>query len=350
MLNTVKNVQYLKPLFQCKKYEKDFIINDILQKMLPLLDNQELDILKKVLNYELSEYIFVEKKIADNDFINNNEDLIKKFLTAKKIEGRSDKTIEYYKMIINKLIETLNKSIDKITTENLREYLINYQQLNNSSKVTIDNMRRIFNSFFTWLEEEDYIIKNPVKRIHKIKTPKIIKETFTDEELEIMRQNCKNERDLALLNLLISTGIRVGEVINLNREDINFTERECVVFGKGAKERIVYFDARTKIHLKNYLESRNDTNPALFVSLHAPFERLQISGVEVRLREFGEELNINKVHPHKFRRTLATMAIDKGMPIEQLQRLLGHEKIDTTMHYAMVKQSNVKLAHRKFIS
>lgn len=236
-----------------------------------------------------------------------------------------------------------------ITTDDLRSYLTCYQTEKNSSKVTIDNIRRILSSFFSWLEDEDYILKSPVRRIHKVKSASTIKETYSDESLETMRDNCETLRDLALIDILASTGMRVGELVLLNRDDINFEERECVVFGKGSKERIVYFDARAKIHLQNYLKSRSDNNPALFVSLRAPYHRLKIGGVEVRLRELGKRLNLPKVHPHKFRRTLATMAIDKGMPVEQLQRLLGHQRIDTTLQYAMVKQSNVKIAHRKYI-
>ena len=247
------------------------------------------------------------------------------------------------------MFESINKAVKHIITDDLRDYLTNHQKERNSSRVTIDNIRRILSSFFAWLEDEDYIVKSPVRRIHKVKTGANIKETYSDETLELMRDKCTELRDLAMIDILASTGMRVGEMVLLNREDINFTERECVVFGKGDKERIVYFDARTKIHLQNYLESRKDFNSALFVSLKAPYGRLQISGVEQRLRNFGRKLNIPKVHPHKFRRTLATMAIDKGMPIEQLQRLLGHSRIDTTLQYAMVKQSNVKIAHRKFI-
>lgn len=247
------------------------------------------------------------------------------------------------------MLDTLGKRIQEIETNDLREYLTNYQQEKKSSRVTIDNIRRILSSFFSWLEDEDYILKSPVRRIHKVKAASTVKETYTDEALENMRDNCDNIRDLALIDMLASTGMRVGELVLLNREDINFAERECVVFGKGDKERIVYFDARTKIHLRNYLNSRVDSNNALFVSLRAPYDRLKIGGIEVRLRELGRQLDIPKVHPHKFRRTLATMAIDKGMPVEQLQRLLGHRRIDTTMQYAMVKQSNVKLAHKKYI-
>lgn len=328
---------------------KNQIINEITQQMLPVLNNFELEKLQTALNLCLENYEIAEIK-SENISNYNNQHFIELFLGAKKIEGCSYKTLKYYRATINNTLNSINKEVKNIVTDDLRKYLTKHQEDHSSSRVTIDNIRRILSSFLAWLEDEDYIVKSPVRRIHKIKTGTNIKETYSDEALELMRDKCTELRDLAMIDILASTGMRVGELVLLNREDINFNERECVVFGKGDKERIVYFDARTKIHLKNYLESRNDTNPALFVSLYSPFERLQISGVEVRLREFGKKLNINKVHPHKFRRTLATMAIDKGMPIEQLQKLLGHSRIDTTLQYAMVKQSNVKLAHRKFIS
>ena len=244
----------------------------------------------------------------------------------------------------------MNQSVRRITTEEIRTYLSDYQKINRCSNVTIDNIRRNISSFFSWLEEEDYILKSPMKRIHKIKTDKVVKETLSDETLECLRDNCDNIRDLAIIDLLASTGMRVGELVKININDIDFENRECVVFGKGNKERPVYFDARTKIHLKNYINSRSDDNPALFVSLDKPYNRLQISGVEIRLRNLGKRLGINKVHPHKFRRTVATKAIDKGMPIEQVQNLLGHSQIDTTMHYAMVNQNNVKESHRKYVA
>ena len=265
------------------------------------------------------------------------------------MQGCSEKSLTYYRKTIEAMSEKIGKAITHITTNDLRSYLTDYQMEKKSSKVTIDNIRRILSSFFSWLEDEDYILKSPVRRIHKVKTATTIKETYTDEALETMRDNCDTLRDLALIDMLASTGMRVGELVLLNRDDINFEERECVVFGKGSKERMVYFDARTKIHLQNYLAQRTDSNNALFVSLKAPYERLQIGGVETRLRELGKRLSLPRVHPHKFRRTLATMAIDKGMPVEQLQRLLGHQRIDTTLQYAMVKQSNVKIAHRKYI-
>jgi site-specific recombinase XerD len=271
------------------------------------------------------------------------------FLSAKRIEGCSEKSLVYYRKTIDAMLVAIGKGVSHITTDDLRSYLTGYQTAKNSSKVTIDNIRRILSSFFSWLEDEDYILKSPVRRIHKVKSASTIKETYSDESLETMRDNCENLRDLALIDILASTGMRVGELVLLNRGDINSEERECAVFGKGSKERIVYFDARAKIHLQNYLNSRIDNNPALFVSLKAPYHRLKIGGVEVRLRELGKRLNLPKVHPHKFRRTLATKAIDKGMPIEQVQHLLGHTKIDTTLGYAMMDDENVRISHKKFL-
>lgn len=324
---------------------KEQLIEEIQLKMLNHLSNEQLILLRNTLQEAFSK---VEVSISD---IPQKADKtpVEAFISAKRIEGCSEKTLKYYQRTIDALLTALGKSAQQLTTEDLRDYLTNYQRKRQSSKVTIDNIRRILSSFFSWLEDEDYIIKSPVRRIHKVKTAKVLKDTYTDEELELMRDNCRSVRDLAMIDLFASSGMRVGELVALNREDINFSERECVVLGKGDKERMVYFDARTKLHLQDYLAERSDTNPALFVTLRAPHERLQIGGVESRLRNLGQQLHLQKVHPHKFRRTLATTAIDKGMPIEQVQQLLGHQKIDTTMHYAMVKQQNVKLAHRKYI-
>lgn len=326
---------------------KQTIINQVIQEMLPYLNNAQTEQLQKALQHTLYNVKIIENNNDDN--IHSKQDLVELFLAAKRIEGCSEKSLKYYEATINAMLTTVDKDVKQIVTDDLRTYLTEYQSRKHSSRVTIDNIRRILSSFFSWLEDEDYIIKSPVRRIHKVKTASNIKETYSDEALEMMRDNCTELRDLAMIDMLASTGMRVGEMVLLNREDINFNERECVVFGKGDKERIVYFDARTKIHLLNYLGSRTDNEPALFVSLREPHQRLKIGGVEVRLRTLGKRLNIPKVHPHKFRRTLATMAIDKGMPIEQLQQLLGHRRIDTTLQYAMVKQSNVKIAHRKYI-
>lgn len=328
----------------------DEFVNDVLRDMLAYLDNGQAEQLRRVLKHNLSGYEIQRRTDSTTENTSTeNTRLTDAFLSAKRIEGCSEKSLSYYRKTIETMSEKIGKGITHITTNDLRCYLTDYQTERKSSKVTIDNIRRILSSFFSWLEDEDYILKSPVRRIHKVKTAVTIKETYTDEALETMRDHCDSLRDLALIDMLASTGMRVGELVLLNRDDINFEERECVVFGKGSKERMVYFDARTKIHLQNYLAQRTDSNNALFVSLKAPYERLQIGGIESRLRELGKRLSLPRVHPHKFRRTLATMAIDKGMPVEQLQRLLGHQRIDTTLQYAMVKQSNVKIAHRKYI-
>ena len=325
---------------------KENLITDIVQEMLPYMNNAQGKHLQNVLQMVLSDYEVTKSKVIDKEI---EQDFVELFLSAKRIEGCSEKSLKYYKSTIESMLNELQKGVKYIITDDIRGYLTEYQEKNKSSKVTIDNIRRILSSFFSWLEDEDYILKSPVRRIHKVKTGTNIKETYSDEALELMRDSCTELRDLAIIDMLASTGMRVGEMVLLNRNDIDFNERECIVFGKGSKERVVYFGARAKIHLQNYLNSRVDNNSALFVSLKAPHERLKIGGVETRLREFGKQLGLHKVHPHKFRRTLATMAIDKGMPIEQLQQLLGHRKIDTTLQYAMVKQSNVKIAHRKYI-
>ena len=280
----------------------------------------------------------------------DNEEYLKIFLDAKKIEGCSERTIQYYRVTIERMLESVSVPVRKITTEDMRAYLSEYQKKNNCSKVTVDNVRRNISSFFSWLEEENHILKSPMKRIHKIKTNQQVKEIINEEDIERLRDKCSCSRDLAMVDLLYSTGIRVGELVNLNKADIDFDTRECVVFGKGGKERKVYFDAKAKLHLQAYLDERNDDNPALFVTLGSPHDRLKISGVEIRLRELGRSINLTKIHPHKFRRTMATRAIDKGMPIEQVQKILGHSQIDTTMQYAMVNQNNVKSSHKRYIA
>ena len=325
---------------------KEKVIKEIEQKMATILNNEQKEKLKEVLLYT---FYNIEVTSIKDELVEDTTDYTKMFIAAKRIEGCSERTLNYYETTIKTMVDKLSKKVNSIETEDLRNYLSEYQAKNNCSKVTIDNVRRILSSFFAWLEDEDYIMKSPVRRIHKVKATQTVKETYTDEELEEMRDACVEIRDLAMVDFLASTGVRVGELVNLDRVDIDMQERSCVVLGKGGKEREVYFDARTKIHLQNYLNSRIDNNPALFVSLLRPYDRLKISGVEIRLRELGKRINIRKIHPHKFRRTMATKAIDKGMPIEQVQVLLGHRKIDTTLQYAMVNQNNVRNSHKKFI-
>ena len=319
------------------------LINDILQDMSEVLSAKELYALQIVLQKKLNTQ-------NNQTYPYTNIEYMDMFISAKRIEGCSERTLAYYKVTIEHMLSIIVKPLRQVQTDDLRAYLAEYQLRNNCSKTTVDNIRRNLSSFFSWLEAEDYIIKSPIRRIHKIRTGSKVKETLSEECIEKLRDSCLHIRDLAMIDLLYSTGIRVGELVNLNINDINFEERECIVYGKGNKQRKVYFDAKTKVHLKRYLEQRRDYSEALFVTLDSPFERLKISGVEIRLRKLGRLASLDqRVHPHKFRRSMATRAIDKGMPIEQVQKLLGHQQIDTTMHYAMVNQSNVKISHRKFI-
>lgn len=316
---------------------------EIINEMAEVLNAAQLKRLQEVMLKHLVEREPRKKKISNKEYLS-------KFLEAKKMEGCSERTIKYYKVTVEQLLGKIVRPIRRVTTEEMRKYLVDYQKINNCGKTTVDNIRRNISSFFSWLEEEDYILKSPMRRIHKIRAEKLVKNIITDEDIEKLRDGCTCSRDVAMIDLLYSTGIRVGELVRLNRSDINFSERECVVFGKGDKERKVYFDAKSKVHLIDYLNTRKDDNPALFVSLDKPNDRLKISGVEIRLRQLGRKLNLDRVHPHKFRRSMATRAIDKGMPIEQVQKILGHSQIDTTMQYAIVNQNNVKAAHRKYIS
>ncbi len=326
---------------------KEKIINEIASNMLEILNNEQLSKLKDALEYSLHNCDIIQTN-NENEVV-DNENILNLFITSKKIEGCSIRTTSYYEMILKRLFKHVQISVKKITTEDLRKYLDDYQKKSTAGKVSIDNIRRILSSFFNWLESENYILKSPMRRIHKIKTVKVVKETYSSEMMQIIRDNCENIRDLAIIDLLSSTGMRVGELVKLNKYDIDFNNKECIVLGKGDKERRVYFDSVTKIHLKRYLNSREDDNEALFVSKLKPHNRLEISGVEIMLRKLGRKLGITRIHPHKFRRTLATNAIDKGMPVEQVQKLLGHTKIDTTMQYAMVDQNNVKNSYRKFL-
>ena len=331
---------------------KTEVISNITKDMEDSLTDYQLNKLKEslIINFEGVEFIIKTDELKHQEELDENKNMIDSFISSKQVEGCSERTIKYYKEIIEKFVNSFDKSIKQISTNEIRNYLSNYKDNSSCGSTTIDNIRRVLSSFFSWLEDEDYIVKSPVRRIHKIKTAIVVKEVLTDENLERLRDECENIRDLSLIELLISTGMRVGELVNLDINSINFEDRSCIVLGKGNKEREVYFDAKTKLHLKEYISKRNDSNDALFVSMREPHQRLSISGIELIIRTLGINSNINKVHPHKFRRTLATMAIDKGMPVEQVQKLLGHVKIETTINYALVNQSNVKISHRRYIA
>jgi site-specific recombinase XerD len=322
------------------------VIRAIIEQLGGKFSDKELRTIERVLykNLKNKEILDITKEVPQT-----NEEALTSFLSAKRIEGCSDKSIRYYETTVTSMLNKVGKLYFSVITEDIRAYLSSYQQNNHVSKTTIDNVRRIISTFFAWLENEDYILKSPVRRIHKVKVGKTVKEVYSEESVELMRQACKNKRDLSIIDILYSTGMRVGELVRLNKSDIDFENKECVVLGKGNKQRKVYFDAKTKLHLQQYLDTRSDNDEALFVSVLAPYHRLEISGVEIALRKIGRNLGFDKVHPHKFRRTLATKAIDKGMPIEQVQHLLGHSKIDTTLGYAMVDDTNVKISHRKYL-
>lgn len=331
----------LPPIEGGKSMEEKIVV--IINAMTEVLNASQLRKLQEVLLKELAANESAQQSTS-------NEEYLQMFLNAKKIEGCSERTVQYYQVTIKHFLRAIDTKVQKISTEEIRQYLVDYQGINDCSKTTVDNIRRNISSFFSWLEEEDYILKSPMRRIHKIKATQVVKTIISDEEIEKLRGSCQHARDLAIIDLLYSTGIRVGELVRLNRKDINFNDRECIVLGKGDKERKVYFDAKAKIHLQEYLEMRSDDNDALLVTLDAPHVRLKISGVEIRLRNLGKQAKVERIHPHKFRRTMATRAIDKGMPVEQVQKLLGHSQIDTTMQYAIVNQSNVKESHRRYIA
>ena len=325
------------------------IINKIKLRMVGELLPEQLKKLEEVLMEILENEKVPEKSIKDN------KNLVKQFISTKRIEGCSKRTEDYYFSTLSFFEKNIKCDILFADTNTIREYLINYQKINNCSNVTLDTVRRILSSFYKWLEEEDYIIKSPMKRIHRIKTPIIIKAAFSEEQIEVIRKTAaQNTRNLAIIDIRLSSGIRVSELVKLNRSSINLNSRTCIVFGKGAKQREIYFDVRTKIELENYLKTRKDKNRALFVTerkktKHGAFSRLSVNSVEKMIREIGVKTEIENVHPHRFRRTMATRAIDKGMPIEQVQVLLGHTKIDTTLRYANVQQANVRYSHQKYI-
>lgn len=324
---------------------KTEIINKIKAEMQNSLSKEQMKKLDIVLNT-----ILVQENKANKAKIN----LVKKFIEAKKIEGCSKRTEEYYESTLVYFEEHIKCPIGDVTTEQIRDYLSKYQKINNCSNSTLDTIRRILSSFYRWLEEEDYVIKSPMKRIHRIKSPVLIKSAFSEEQIEVIRNSTvDNIRNLAIVDLLLSSGLRVSELVNLNRSSINLNTRTCVVLGKGSKQRHIYFDYRTKIELENYLKNRKDKGRALFVSSrknkNGTYNRLCVNSIEKIIRELGEKTDILNVHPHRFRRTLATRAIDKGMPIEQVQVLLGHSKIDTTLRYANVEQENVRHSHQKYI-
>ena len=326
-------------------------ISSILGKMGEHLNKNQLMILNQIL---ISEFINKDIITQNNSIIayeGESERLISQFLTIKTINGCSNQTINTYSFHLHKLIEIIDtKSVLNMTTNDIRGFLAFYKERRKVSNITLNNMRHSMSSFFKYLHEEGYIKENPMRQISSIKTKSTIKKPFTDEELEKLRMCAKNERDLAIIEFLYSTGIRVSEMTSLNKDQVDFIQKECIVIGKGSKERIVYINSKACIHLQNYLKMRVDDNPALFVSIRKPYGRMSKAGIETMLRNLGKIAGVPNTHPHRFRRTMATNALNRGMPLQEVQKILGHAKTDTTMSYCTVFQDNVKLSHKKYIA
>lgn len=329
---------------------KDEVITNVLQAMSVTLCQEQLLELKTVLQVQMYPYEIAKKSTEVSVRDKNYVYFLNMFLARKKSEGKTDNTINQYNLYLGMMLQWLNKEIKNITEDDLIYYLAIYKKTRGVSNGYLDHIRLVFSSFFGWMNAKGHIPKNPAKGMEPIKSVKKIKKPFTDEELEIMRRACEKERDLAIIEVLYSTGIRVSELTSLNRNDVDFLGKEIIVFGKGQKERATYLNATAYVHLKKYLSERTDSNAALFVSQKYPYDRLSVAGVEKVIKDIGNRMGIEKAHPHRFRRTMATNILKRGMPIEEVKELLGHTKLDTTMIYCTVSKANVKLSHQKLMS
>ncbi len=329
---------------------KDEFIARVMALMLPVINSEQCSELKTALHMALQDYELAERCTEVMDIDKSYVHYLQMFLIRKRTEGKSERTLEQYKLHLTNMLQYLNTQIDRITENDLFVYLAKYKKERGVSNVYLDNIRLVFSSFFGWLNAKGYIPKNPARGLEPIKREKRIKKPLSDEELERLRRTCEQERDLALLEFLYSTGVRVSELIALNRRDIDFYGKNVVVYGKGNKERETYLTATSCLHLKAYLDNRSDDNEALFVSSKKPHTRLTVAGIEGILKKIGGSAGVEKVHPHRFRRTMATNALKKGMPLEEVKELLGHTKLDTTMIYCTVSKENVKHSHQKYMS
>lgn len=329
---------------------KDEFVTKVLAIMMSMVTQEQCGELKSALYMALQDYELEKRCTELLDMDTGYIHYMQLFLARKKTEGKSERTIDLYKLHLTRMLQILNIPVDKITENDLFVYLAKYKKDNNVSNAYLDNIRLVFSSFFGWLNAKGYIPKNPTAGLEPIKVEKKIKQPFSDEELEKLRRICTQERDLALIEFLYSTGVRVSELVALNRKDIDFYGKNVVVYGKGSKERETYLNASSCLHLKAYLDGRTDGNEALFVSERAPHTRITVAGVEKILRRIGKDAGVTKVHPHRFRRTMATNVLKKGMPLEEVKELLGHTKLDTTMIYCTISKDNVKHSHQRLMS
>lgn len=328
--------------------ERSNIINDIVLSLSDKLTNVELQEIKNILYVKLDKYEIQERTTELIISDNNSDNLLRRFLATKKIEGKSNATLKHYHFILSRMIQSFDKPISDITVYDLRYYLASYKQTRGVSNVTLDGMRRCIKSFFSFLFTEQLIKSNPSLALSQIKCDKKIKRAFSDVDMELLKRSCKNKRDRALVEFLYSTGCRVSEVVQLNRNDIDFIHGKVIVLGKGNKERIVYLTNITIMYIKEYLDSRVDENPCLFAHIRKPYNRLSKNGIEALLHRIGNEAGVENVHPHRYRRTLATNLIQRGANIQDVATLLGHEDLKTTQIYCCISQDNVSTIHKKY--
>lgn len=327
---------------------RNTIINAVSSAVCSLLTADQLQAVQNALALQLSAYE-VQVRTTEVAVVDNTpDDLLRKFIATKRIEGKSEATIKRYRDICYMMIHTFRKPLPEITTYDLRYYLADYKQRRNVSNRTLDGIRRCFSSFFSWLSAEGWIGRNPCAALSQIKYTKVIKKPYTTTEMERLKQACTNIRDLALLEFLYASGCRVSEVVRLNRSDINFLSRDAVVLGKGNKERTIYLTPVALMHLEDYLKTRTDNHPCLFANLKSPCERLSKSGIEAALKVIGKRAGVSNVHPHRYRRTLATNLLDRGANIQDVAAILGHADLKTTQVYCYISQQNVQAAYRKY--
>lgn len=329
---------------------KDEIVTAILQEMTPVLNKEQLDRLKSVVRVRLCGYDISRKETGLMCTDQNGQNYLRVFLDTFRQNGKSEGTIEQYRLHLSRMLSYVGKNVEDIDDDDLIAYMEKYKALRHVSNRYMNNIRLVFNSFFRWLQRKKVIMRNPVDGLEPIKYKQAVKKPLSPEEMEKVRCACEQERDLAIVEFLYSSAVRVSELCQLNRDDICWESDDVMVLGKGNKEREVYLNARAHLHLKQYLESRTDDNPALFVGTRAPHERLTKSGVRNILKKIGSAAGVSKVHPHRFRRTSATDLLRMGMPIEQVQELLGHVKIETTRIYCTVTKEQVRASHRRFMA
>lgn len=334
-------------------------------KMFPLLqafNNEQRETIKSAVFASLGNCEIFEINVSTDIVVSEekNQRAISMFFIAKKVEGLSDKTLKYYRQVINKLFRVVSKPVDLMVTDDIRYYLAIRQIEDKISLTSIDNERRIINSFFEWLALEDYVHKNIVKPIKKIRFKKKKKKAFTPVEISKIKDAClslkteeKQKRALALIEVLLSTGCRVGEISGLTIDNIDLDIGTAVVLGKGNKERTVYLNDVSKMRLKEYWACRDNQTPFCFSSVAQGKKnfsgQMYIRGIEILIQELGKIAGVPNCHPHRFRRTMASEAIRRGMSIIDVQRILGHESLETTKIYLDLDDSNLKFSHQKYL-